>query len=64
MLGFKSINTVKNDELDVVVGLFDDEIDERACGCFYRSGVLRENGESGCGFVFDDVRVAVEQLED
>lgn len=64
VLVFESFDTIKDDELDVVIGLFDDEVDECAGSGFDSSRILGEDGESGCCLVFDDIRSAVEQFED
>lgn len=64
VLRLERVDAVENNKLDIVVGLLDDQIDKSRCGCFHSCGVLGKNGKRGGGFVLDDIRGAVEKLED
>lgn len=55
VLGAKDIQAGEDDELDIIVGLLDGEVNEGACRCLCRCRVLREGGEGDGGFVLDSM---------
>jgi hypothetical protein len=64
VLSPKLVDPLEHDELDVVVGLLDAELDQRARARLDRSRVLGKRGEGCSSFVLDRVRARVEQFKD
>jgi len=52
----EGIQAIENDELDVVVGLLQDEVDEARASGLDRSRVLGERRECRGSFILDGVR--------
>lgn len=64
MLVLEGFDPVEDDKLDVVVGLFDDQVDKGTSSSFDSGRVLSEDGKSGGCLVFDHIGGTVQKFKD
>jgi hypothetical protein len=58
------VDLLKDNQLDIVIRLFDAQFDEFSSGCLYCDRVAGESCERRCGFVDDGRFLGLEKVED